>query len=94
MKSVNGVKLSWDEWNREHIKKHGVSEEEVGQAFKAKKVVTESYKGRLIVVGKTDKNRLLTIVLSFEKQKNAYVVSGRDSSKKERKIYNDKNKTN
>ena len=94
MKSVNGVKLIWDEWNREHIKKHGVSKKEVNQAFKAKEVVIESYKDRLIVVGKTNKSRLLTIVLSFEKQENAYVVSARDSSKKERKIYNDKNKTN
>ena len=94
MKSVNGVKLIWDEWNREHIKKHGVSEEEVNQAFKAKRVAIESYKGRLIIVGKTVKNRLLTIVLSFEKQKNGYIVSARDSSKKERKTYNDKNKSN
>ena len=85
MKSVNGVKLIWDEWNREHIKKHGVSEEEVNQAFKAKRVAIESYKGRLIIVGKTVKNRLLTIVLSFEKQKNGYIVSARDSSKQERK---------
>ena len=94
MKSVIEIKLAWDEWNREHIKKHDVSEKEVCQAFKAKKVIIESYKGRLIVVGKTNKSRLLTIILSFEKQKNAYVVSARDSSKKERKIYNDKNKTN
>ena len=94
MKSVNSVKLVWDGWNREHIKKHDVSEKEVGQAFKTRKVVTETYKSRLIIVCKTKKSRLLTIILSFEKQKNAYVVSARDSSRKERKIYNDKNKTN
>lgn len=94
MKTVKGINLVWDEWNREHIKKHKISEVEVNQAFKAKEVVLESYKSRLITVGRTKKGRLLTIVLSFEKQKNAYMVSARDSSKKERKIYNDKNKTN
>jgi uncharacterized DUF497 family protein len=40
----------------------------------------------LIIIGRTRK-RILTIVLSFEKQKQGYVVSARDASKKERKVY-------
>lgn len=93
MKPVKDYKLVWDDWNKEHLKKHKVSVREVKQAFKAKEIVQESYKGRLIVIGRTKKSRILTIVLSLEKQKNAYVVSARDSNKKERKIYNEKNKT-
>ncbi len=93
MKSVKGVKLIWDNWNKEHLKKHKVLVREVKQALKAKQIVKESYKRRLIIIGRTKESRMLTVVLSFEKQKNAYVVSARDSSKKERKIYNDKNKT-
>lgn len=89
MKPARHYKLVWDSWNKEHFKKHKVSVGEVEQVFKAKGIVQESYKGRLIIVGRSKKSRLLTIVLSFEKQKDAYVVSARDSSKKERKIYNE-----
>lgn len=95
MNSVKeNYKLVWDDWNRGHIRKHNVLVREVNEAFKSKETIKQSYLGRLVVVGKTKKNRLLTVVLSFEKQKDAYVVSVRDSSKKERKIYNGKNKTN
>ena len=89
MKSVRGVKLIWDEWNREHIKKHKVSAIEVEQAFNNKVAVLQSYKGREVILGVTKKKRLLTLVLSFEKQRDAYVVSARDMSAKERKIYHE-----
>lgn len=79
--------IVWDKWNLEHIKKHNVSKYEVEIFFKNKNLLVESYKGRLIIIGKTKRGRLLTTILSFEKQKDAYIVSARDSSKKERKIY-------
>lgn len=82
--------LVWDKWNLEHIKKHNVSKYEVEIAFKSRDILIESYKGRRLVFSKTKKGRMLTIALSFEKQKDGYVVSARDSSKKEREIYNDK----
>lgn len=82
--------LVWDNWNLEHIKKHNVSKYEVEIAFKSKDLLTESYRGRVTLISKTKRGRLLTIALSFEKQKDAYIVSARDSSKKEREKYNDK----
>ena len=85
--------LVWDKWNLEHIKKHNVSKYEVEVAFKNKELLTESYKGRILIISRTKKGRILTIALSFEKQKDAYLVSARDSSKKERGKYNE-NKTN
>ncbi len=85
--TMRSTKLIWDNWNREHIKKHTVSIKEIREVCQAKEIVRGSYKGRFIVIGKTAKGRLLTTVLSFEKQKSAYVVSARDSSKKERKVY-------
>jgi uncharacterized DUF497 family protein len=80
----NKIKLVWNDWNREHIKKHKVKVSEVKQAYKNKIFVRGSYLSRMIVFGKTNKGRLLTIVLSFEKQKDGYIVSVRDTSKKER----------
>ena len=82
--------LVWDSWNLEHIKKHNVSKYEFEIAFKNKDLLTESYRGRVTLISKTKRGRLLTIALSFEKQKDAYIVSARDSSKKEREKYNDK----
>lgn len=88
-----GERFSWDDWNMEHIKKHDVSKAEVEQAFHSKIYIADSYFARKIILGKTKKGRLLTIVVSFEKQKEPYVVSARDMSKKERRIYYEKAKS-
>ena len=80
--------LVWDKWNLEHIKKHNVSKYEVEIAFKNKELQIESYRGRITLISKTKRGRLLTIALSFERQKDGYVVSARDSSKQEKEKYN------
>lgn len=90
----NKFKLVWDNWNIEHIKKHGVTVLEVREACKNRIAVKQSYLGRQMILGVTKNKRLLTVSLSFEKQKEGYVVSARDMSSKERKIYNEKTKTN
>lgn len=88
------MKLVWDEWNKEHIKKHKVSVSEVKQACKNEIVTKQSYLNRQMILGVTKNKRLLTVFLSFEKQKEGYVVSARDMSLKERKVYYEKTKTN
>lgn len=85
--------LAWDDWNKEHIKKHNVTMREVEEVYHSKFAEKVSYLGRKIYFGKTRKGRLLTVVVSFEKQKKAYVVSARDMSQKERREYYEKNKT-
>jgi len=87
-------KLFWDKWNKNHIKKHQVTVKEVEEAYKNKIFEIGSYLGRKIIFGKTKNNRLLTIVISFAKQQEPYVVSARDTSKKERKVIYEKTKTN
>jgi hypothetical protein len=87
-------KLVWDKWNKNHIKKHQVTVKEVEEAYKNKIFEISSYLGRKIIFGKQKNNRLLTIVISFAKQKEPYVVSARDTSKKERKVLYEKTKTN
>jgi uncharacterized DUF497 family protein len=87
-------KFVWDEWNEAHIAKHKVTKQEVEETSKSKTITSISYLGRKLIFGKTKKGRLLTIVISYAKQKEAYVVSARDMSKKERRIYYEKTKTN
>lgn len=88
------IKLTWDEWSIGHIKKHGVNISEVREVVKGKTVRGKTYFDRKIVYGITKKKRLLTIILSFDLQKEGYIVSARGMNKKERKIYDyEKTKT-
>ncbi len=92
---MKSERLIWDNWNREHIKKHGVSEQEAETvANDQSSIRMKTYGNRLMVLGITRGERLLTVILSYEKQKNPYVVSARDMSKKERKIYHAATETN
>ena len=59
-------KIIWDEWNKQHIVKHRVSPIEVMQVFAYSFQAKESYKGRLLIKGRTNRNRKLNIVLSPE----------------------------
>lgn len=58
--------LIWDEWNKEHIAKHGVSAEEVEEVFHGKYLAIKSYRKRIQVSGSTKKGRKITIILSPE----------------------------
>jgi len=78
--------LIWGDWNVEHISKHKVGINEVEEVCRFAGKTFKSYKGRLIILGKTQKGRLLTIVLAPEDKGKYYVVTARDMSKKERRI--------
>ncbi len=58
--------LIWDDWNKEHVAKHGISVEEVEEVCHASSKVVESYRKRILLVGKTKKGKVLAIVLSPE----------------------------
>lgn len=77
--------LIWDEWNVEHIKKHKVSVDEVEEVIGFRIKTFKSYKGRILVLGNTEKGRLLTVVLALEGRGKYYVVTARNMSKKERR---------
>ena len=79
--------LVWDQWNTDHINKHKVTVKEVEELYFSEYIKKETYKKRLKLLGETTSGRYLTVIISFEKQKQPYVVSARDMSKKERKIY-------
>ncbi len=39
------VRLAWDDWNRDHVGRHGVTPEEVEAVLAGEYVALESYKG-------------------------------------------------
>ncbi len=58
--------LIWDDWNKEHIAKHGISPEEVEEVCHGNYEAVESYRKRILVFGKTKSGMLLAVVLSPE----------------------------
>lgn len=58
--------LIWDDWNKDHLAKHGVSVEEAEEVCHGSYKTVESYRKRILIVGKTRRGRVLAIVLSPE----------------------------
>ncbi|MBI4065510.1 hypothetical protein HY409_04055 [Candidatus Gottesmanbacteria bacterium] len=87
--------LVWDDWNnRDHIKKHLVTEDEIEEAYANEFARSDSYKKREAIFGSTLSGKLITIAVSYAKQIDPYVVSARVMSAGERKKYVHKAKTN
>lgn len=79
--------IVWDDWNREHIKRHNLSVKEIVKASQIIIYHKRTYKGRYLVICRESK-RLITIVLKRESKGKYYLITARDASKKERrKIY-------
>ena len=58
--------LVWDDWNKEHICKHGVTIREVDEVCHGKHQTRESYRRRIHMSGKTRSGKKLIIILSPE----------------------------
>ena len=86
-------KLIWDDWNRNHIKKHNVTVGEVEEAYMNKKFEINTYSERKKLYGLTNKGRMMIIIVSKENNKKLYVFSARDMSRKERREYYVQTKT-
>ncbi|TXS40182.1 BrnT family toxin [Streptomyces sp. uw30] len=80
--------LIWDDWNEEHIAKHGVSPEEVEDACQTKPV-----RARLVrddtyaLLGVTNGGRHLAVFLARRGKNIYYVVTARDMDVRERKSF-------
>ncbi|OGH14878.1 MAG: hypothetical protein A3C27_03500 [Candidatus Levybacteria bacterium RIFCSPHIGHO2_02_FULL_39_36] len=89
------VPLGFD-WNKANInkswEKHKVSSREAEELFINKPLLIFDDKKhsikekRLVAYGRTNKDRKLTIVFTFRKEK-LRVISARDQNRKERKVY-------
>ena len=84
-------KLIWDKRNTEHIKKHGVTIEEVESITKDIRVHRRAKKERYLVIGRVG-TKILSAVLSRQGLGIYYLVTARDSDKRERRLLYDKEK--
>lgn len=86
--------LLWDAWNELHIQKHAISKEEAEETYRVCEFLITAKYGRTQILTRLASGRLVTIFLSYKKQKRPYVVSARDASQKERRWYYVQTQTN
>ncbi|MDQ3693357.1 MAG: hypothetical protein M3464_06995 [Chloroflexota bacterium] len=85
-------KLIWDAWNLDHIKKHGIARSDIEELLEGQRrlVMIETYKGRLKVFGPIVAERILTVVIGPDRNREAgtfYVFSARAAHRSERRMY-------
>ena len=91
MTRIKIKRLIWDDWNKEHITKHGVTENEAEMVGNSFIYHQRSYNQRYLVVGRVGP-RIVSLVLAREGSGQYYVVSARDADKKERRKLYEKEK--
>jgi uncharacterized DUF497 family protein len=86
------AELQWDDFNAEHVACHSVSVNEVREACLNQIDVLSGHSNRNMLFGRTNNGRYLTVILVRKLKNIYYVVTARDTSKKERKhVYAKKN---
>jgi uncharacterized protein len=81
-------RLSWEPWNVAHIARHHVTPEEVEEVCHGQPITSQTYRGRLRVVGPTRRRRMLAVILApTDKEGVYYPVTARSSDRKERRHY-------
>jgi uncharacterized protein len=81
-------RLIWDTWNIAHIARHDVIPDEVEDVCHGQPVTSETYKGRIRVVGPTRSHRMLTVILAPTDEPGVYYpVTARPADRKERRSY-------
>ncbi len=88
VRRVRVDELIWNDWNEEHIAKHGVSPDEVEEAcqtkpIRARLVRNETY----ALLGVTNSGRHLAVFLAPRGKNTYYVVTARDMDPRERQRF-------
>ncbi len=94
----NIVGFQWDAFNlNKNLLKHGVSWQEAEATYRNKPIIVlkdlihSDKENRYTLYGQTDRGRKLTIIFTI-RDNHFRIISARDQSKKERKIYDKSNK--
>jgi hypothetical protein len=79
--------LLWDEWNEEHVARHGVDPGEVDEVARNRPLITTARDGLYRKIGQTDAGRYLTAYVAPEHRAMFYVVTARDATEGERRAF-------
>lgn len=82
-------RLSWDAWNIAHIARHDISPAEVEAVCHNNPLVLQGQKkGRLVLISKTDEQRLLGVVLEAKGKGRFYIITAYDADAHDTALYN------
>lgn len=84
---MNIKRLRWNEWNIEHIQRHGVNQDEVEEVCYSRHFAIKSGRGKMALWGQTADGRYLFVVLVIEDYGDHYPISARDMDEREKKQY-------
>ena len=87
---MNFKEYDWDDINIEHIAQHGVIPQEVEEACFNQPLVMRLGRNRHLVYGRSDSGRYLFIVAIDKGKGLVRIISARNMSKSERRLYNRK----
>ena len=79
--------FDWDDANEEHIARHGVTPAEVEEVFFARVSAKRSRLGRYLILGRSSAGRYLSVVIEKMGGHAVRVVTARDMSPAERRLY-------
>jgi uncharacterized DUF497 family protein len=85
---LNVRRLIWSDSTVAHIARHEVSTDEAVEVCFGEPIVLEGHSGRLLIIGPTQKQRMITVVVDPEEEEGVYsMVTARPAARKERRIY-------
>ena len=79
--------FDWNDWNLEHIARHGLEPHEVETACRGEKVVLRGREGRYLLYGRTGAGRYLFVVAAVQGGGRIHVITARDMTQQERRFY-------
>lgn len=92
MTRITLSQLVWDNWNKQHIKKHGFTIEEIETVISNIVAHRMGHSRKIVIIGRSGK-RLIAMILGREEGNKYYVTTARDADRKERKlVYEKENK--
>ena len=82
-------RLEWDEWNLDHIRKHGLGQDDVEYLIEHTPIAQPTHKGHWLLLGPNADNRIIAVVIGEvpDKPNSFYPFSARPASRKERESY-------
>lgn len=77
----------WDDGNIDHIARHGVTPDEAEEVFVNRPKFFKSRQERYAALGKSSQGRYLFVVFLYQGKGCARVVTARNMTKTERRLY-------
>ena len=75
----------WDNWNIEHMARHGVSQSEAEELVNHPQLKRRTRNGCYAIYGQTDFGRYLVVIVAPRAEGMVYVVTARDMVEREKR---------